>query len=294
MARGNSNAHSKVLRPGKSNNVTAAAVAPPTSATPIPTTRQGPGWSRHSREARCAPFPPEPGRSGRPIAARKPARPAPAAPAGTLAAIKAGLEAGAGPWSWGIPVDANENCKHLQSHSCSSRSPNCAFSTLAGPRPLSTKSRSVCARRHRRADRPVRLRQDDPVAGRGRPRARHRRRDSYLRASWWAVRAPMCPRRNGASAWCSRTTPCSPISTWATTSASASIACPRPSGMPASPRCCNWSAFAGIERHYPHELSGGQQQRIALARALGAQAATAVAGRALLQPGRRPARAAGA
>jgi iron(III) transport system ATP-binding protein len=52
--------------------------------------------------------------------------------------------------------------------------------------------------------------------------------------------------------------------------------------------------LAHAARRAPHQLSGGQQQRVALARALAPQAAAAAAGRALLQPGRRPARAPGA
>ena len=58
-------------------------------------------------------------------------------------------------------------------------------------------------------------------------------------------------------------------------------------------RCSTWSAWADAARRAPHQLSGGQQQRIALARALAPQPAAAAARRALLQPGRGPARAAG-
>jgi iron(III) transport system ATP-binding protein len=67
---------------------------------------------------------------------------------------------------------------------------------------------------------------------------------------------------------------------------------PAPSATPAWPRCWNWSAWAMPRKRAPHQLSGGQQQRVALARAL-APGPTAAAGRALLQPRRRPARAAG-
>ena len=56
--------------------------------------------------------------------------------------------------------------------------------------------------------------------------------------------------------------------------------------------CCGWWACPSQSQKYPHELSGGQQQRVALARALAPQSRAGAAGRAVLQPRRRPARAA--
>ena len=90
-------------------------------------------------------------------------------------------------------------------------------------------------------------------------------------ASPSATAASTACRRTGATpAWCSRTTPCSPISTWPATSPTASrrgawrgaeIARARRGGV-------RTRAARGHGGRWPHQLSGGQLQRVAIARAL--------------------------
>ena len=89
-------------------------------------------------------------------------------------------------------------------------------------------------------------------------------------------RAPR-PRRDattrptsGRSTWSSRTTRCSPTSTWPTTSRSGSSASTSPKDEIArrTDEALELVHLTGYGKRKPNQLSGGQQQRVALARAL--------------------------
>jgi iron(III) transport system ATP-binding protein len=76
------------------------------------------------------------------------------------------------------------------------------------------------------------------------------------------------PLRRVASAWCSRTTPCSRTFRWRPTSPSVCAGSNAPRSTRGWHELLDLVGLAHTAHRAPHQLSGGQQQRIALARAL--------------------------
>jgi len=190
-------AHSKKRRPGKSNKVTAAAderahgrhTPPPPSGTgqKVVASVVGQHGARHLPQdlrGRCAGAPP-----GSQAAQQRPARAASGSGGEEQQENLTEPSQGHGRDPYGSLQGVMRIVSIYNGSPCSSKSPS---SSVRYPRcrPRPAVQGGVvrpARRRHRRADRPLRLRQDHLAARSGRPGAGQRRRASGFGAEWWAA-----------------------------------------------------------------------------------------------------------